>query len=377
MMNDHHWMQRAIALAKQGEFTARPNPCVGAVIVKDDVCLGEGLHWQAGLPHAEVNALVDARSKGLDVKGATCYVTLEPCAHMGRTPPCTTALIEAGITRVVMGSGDPNPLVNGKGAALLREAHITVSECEGELKSQARALNHGFFSRMQRQKPWIRGKIGMSLDGRTAMKSGESQWITSENSRCDVQLWRARSPAIVTTAKTVIEDNARMSVRTTLPEFPQKVIFQQPLRVIIDRNLSLSSNASIFHQAGESLVVIGECVSEEKRNAFINATAELSVKLLMLPEGLNQHVDLAGLWQWFYDHNINDVFVEAGATFLGAMLQEKVIDEMLVYIAPKFLGHEGKPMMVLPGLTQLNQHIAGKFQEVIPFDPDIRLRLIL
>ena len=242
---------------------------------------------------------------------------------------------------------------------------------------EAQAMNSGFFSRITRKRPWVRGKMAMSLDGRTAMKSGESQWITSENARADGHRWRARSGAVMTTATTVIKDNAKMTVRAHLPEFPEGVTFHQPLRVILDKDLSLSPTAPILHQMGESLVVINEATTADKKQAFLNHVGTPKVQLLGLPLDAANHLELAGLWDWLHQQDINEVLVEAGPTFVGAMLQSKQIDEMLVYIAPKCLGHEGMPMIVLPGLTQLNQHIAGKFQEVIPFDPDIRLRVML
>lgn len=308
------------------------------------------------------------------------YVTLEPCSHHGRTPPCIDAVINAGISRVVIAMGDPNPLVNGQGITALQKAGITVDMCDSASQAQARALNPGFISQINRKRPWIIGKIGMSLDGRTAMKSGESQWITSDNARSDVHRWRARAGAIVTTATTVLKDDARMTVRSALHSLPVGVSFQQPLRVIIDKDLTLSPEQAILHQEGQSLLVIRDDLdnSTEKQHAFLETlkrTGNNRVQFLSLPIGSDQHLVLKGLWDWLTENQIATVFIEAGSTFMGGMIQAKEVDELLVYIAPKCLGHEGMPMMVLPGLTQLNQHIPGQFQEIVTFDPDLRLRV--
>lgn len=367
-------MERAIALAEQGAFTARPNPCVGAVIEKAGVVLGEGLHWQAGLPHAEIAALNAAKAQGVSVEGATCYVTLEPCVHLGRTPPCVDALIAAKIAQVVIGSVDPNPLVAGQGIKALEAAGMTVIL---EPHEAAEALNQGFFSRMQHNRPWVRAKMAMSLDGRTAMSSGESQWITGETARLDGHRFRGRSGAILTSAKTVIMDNARLTVRKGLPKLPQDVAFEQPLRVILDQHLTLAPTADILHQPGDTWIVINGSHSADVKKTYLKAVDNAAVTLLTLPVGSDEHLVLTDLWSALAEQEINDVLVEAGPTLLGGLLKQQAIDEMLVYMAPKFLGHDGAPMAVIPALRALKEHIAGKFNEAVSLGSDLRLQMTL
>lgn len=360
---DHFFMQKAIILAKKGEFTARPNPCVGCVLVKNDKIIGEGLHWQAGLAHAEINALQQAMEQA---KGATCYVTLEPCAHEGRTGPCVDALIEAGIARVVISSHDPNPLVAGKGVKKLIAAGIEVKT--QVLKQQADLLNCGFFSRMQRQKPFVRAKIAMSLDGRVAMASGESQWITGPQARQNGHEWRARSGAIITTAKTVNTDNCRLTVRhlSFMPACPPEVMFEQPLRVIVDTQNCVSSDASIFNEPGDTVVVVSSRVPD------LNGDLDY----IGLPEE-DGHVDLTVLLSWLAEEEINDVLIEAGPTFIGAMLKANLVDELLVYVAPILLGSDAKAMADLPGFSKLSDKIEGSYQCVEQKGTDLFIRVAL
>lgn len=339
-VTDTAWMQRAISLAKKGEYTVRSNPLVGCVLVKNDQVVGEGLHWKQGGPHAESEAL---RVAGENAKGSTCYVTLEPCVHVGRTGPCVQALIEAGVKKVIFASRDPDPRVNGKSVARLEAAGILVKE--GVLEQEAKALNKGFFSRIKRGRPYIRAKIAISIDGRIAMRNGESQWITSIEARKDVHHWRAKSGAILTTGRTVEVDNCRLNVRDVEMDLPRGITFAQPLRVIFDRTKRVTKQAKIFQSPGEVWHVT--------------------------------EPHLKKLFGCMNDRAINDVWVEAGPTFLGALLKEHWIDEWVIYIAPKWLGHEAMPMVYLPGLNGLADHIRGQFGEVKRIGPDLRMTIAL
>lgn len=333
-------MQRAILLAQKGEYTVRSNPLVGCVLVKNNQIVGEGLHWREGGPHAEIEALRVARE---NAKGASCYVTLEPCVHVGRTGACVQALIEAGVKEVIFASRDPDPRVNGKSIAILEAAGIGVKE--GILEEEAKTLNKGFFSRMQRRRPYVRAKIAMSIDGRIAMRNGESQWITSEEARKDVHHWRAKSGAILTTGKTVQTDDCSLTVRGVAMDLPEGISFSPPMRVIFDRTCRVGASAKIFHSPGEVVHVTEPGIEK--------------------------------IFAWMNEREINDVWVEAGPTFLGALLQEHWIDEWVVYIAPKWLGHEAMPMAYLPGLNVLTDHIRGQFGEIKKIGPDLRMTIAL
>ncbi|MBN9288608.1 MAG: riboflavin biosynthesis protein RibD [Gammaproteobacteria bacterium 39-13] len=367
---DFDFMRQALALAALGQYTAHPNPRVGCILVKEGHIVGQGCHWQTGCAHAEVNALQDAKGEGV---GATCYVTLEPCAHVGRTPPCIHALIEAKIKKVVIATLDPNPKVAGKGVRALEAAGIEV--VVGVLQQEAQSLNKGFFSRMQRQRPYVRGKIGMSLDGRVAMANGESQWITSVDSRADVQYWRARSGAILTGSQTVKQDNCRLTVRQMKTLDLPEISFQQPLRVIVDSKLSISAQAEIFCQPGRTVVATTSTLCSSKQKEWINALPlahRSQVECIALAEKEN-HVDLLALMHWLGEREINDVLVETGPTLMGALLQQGLIDELLLYIAPKLLGSEAKGMIHIPGISKLADHIAGAFAEMEQVGSDLRL----
>jgi diaminohydroxyphosphoribosylaminopyrimidine deaminase/5-amino-6-(5-phosphoribosylamino)uracil reductase len=348
-----HYMQHALALAKQGEFSARPNPCVGCVIVKDNEIVGEGFHWQTGQNHAEINALEQAKEKAF---GATCYVTLEPCAHVGRTGPCVDKLIASGVAKVVIATSDPNPLTAGKGIKALIEAGINVEV--GLLEKEAFQLNIGFFSRMERGKPYVRAKVGMSLDGRIAMANGESQWITCSEARKAVQWWRAKSGAVITGTGTVKRDNCRLTVRESNLEV--KAI-KPALRVIVDSSLSTAEDAAIFQEAGS--VVVATTANMEKQERFMaNVSGAISqVECITLPSDATHRVDIAELLAWLGEKEINDVLVEAGPTLVGAMLKAKLIDELLLFVAPTLLGSDAQPLAYIPGLQQLSDHIPGEF----------------
>ncbi len=353
---DIQMMQRALRLAKEGLYTCDPNPRVGCVLVKEGDIVGEGWHQRAGEPHAEVNAL---RRAGVRARGATLYVTLEPCCHHGKTPPCTRAIREAGISRVVAAMEDPNPRVAGRGFAELREAGIEVEV--GVLREQAERLNPGFISRMARGRPWVRCKLAMSLDGRTAMASGESRWITGSAAREDVQRLRARSSAILTGIGTVTSDDPSLNVR--LPDAER-----QPVRVVLDRRLQISPNARLFSLPGKVLLFTGEQTPLERFEPLAATGAEI-VPVPEAPGGLDLKVVMEQLAQ----REVNEVMVEAGPTLSGAMLEAGLIDELVIYMAPHLMGSRAKGLFTLTGLEKMHQRIGLLIQEMRPIGEDWRI----
>ncbi len=355
------FMQEALSLAKKGEFTCAPNPCVGCVIVQNNEIVGRGWHQKTGEAHAEIHALAQAQEKA---RGATCYVTLEPCVHQGRTGPCVTALIQAGIKRVVVATLDPNPLMAGKGVQALQAAGIAVEV--GLLEQEAVQLNQGFFSRMVRKRPFVRAKIASSLDGRIAMANGESQWITSMDARQDGHTWRAKSCAILTGRETVKKDNCRLTARDFHGDF------RAPIRMVADTQLQVSPTAALFQEPGPVIVALSEKVSLTQQQTWLTSVANENVRCLPLPEK-NAKIDLHALLCWLGGQEINHLLVEAGPTLTGALLQAGLIDELLIYIAPKFLGEEGIAMVKLPGFRQLSEHIPGTFATIDGIGPDLRV----
>ncbi|HEX5794119.1 MAG TPA: bifunctional diaminohydroxyphosphoribosylaminopyrimidine deaminase/5-amino-6-(5-phosphoribosylamino)uracil reductase RibD, partial [Rheinheimera sp.] len=340
-------------------------PNVGAVLVKNGVVLGRGYHKQAGGPHAEVFAL---REAGVEARGATCYVTLEPCSHHGRTPPCAEALIAAGVARVVVAMPDPNPQVAGRGIALLRDAGITVDI--GLLQQQARLINTGFLSRMERQRPYVQLKLAASLDGRTALANGDSKWLTSAAARADVQHYRAQSCAVLSTATTVIADNARLNLRPE--QMSQQVArmdngeLRQPKRIILDRNGLLDHKLAIFNDGGEVLL----CASNIENNRQLPNIA----RQIHCPLNSEAQFDLAALLEHLaVREQINTLWVEAGATLAGTLLQLQLVDELIVYLAPKLLGNQAQPLAVLPEFTVLAQVPQLSWSDVRMVGPDLRL----
>ncbi|MEE7531042.1 bifunctional diaminohydroxyphosphoribosylaminopyrimidine deaminase/5-amino-6-(5-phosphoribosylamino)uracil reductase RibD [Klebsiella huaxiensis] len=365
-MLDEMYMARALKLAARGRFTTHPNPNVGCVIVKDGEIVGEGFHYRAGEPHAEVHAL---RMAGEKAKGATAYVTLEPCSHHGRTPPCCEALIAAGVSRVVAAMQDPNPQVAGRGLYRLQQEGIDVSH--GLMMNEAEALNKGFLKRMRTGFPYIQLKMGASLDGRTAMASGESQWITSPQARRDVQRLRAQSHAILTSSATVLTDDPALTVRwdelnaDTQALYPRENL-RQPLRIVIDSQNRVTPQHRIVQQAGETLFAR---THEDARQWPEN------VRSLLVPEH-NGHLDLVVLMMQLGKQQINSIWVEAGPTLAGALLQAGLVDELIVYIAPKLLGTDARGLCALPGLEKLEQAPHFKFNEIRHVGPDICLHLM-
>ncbi len=336
-MNDQTYMAQALRLAEQGLYSTHPNPRVGCVIVAGKQVVGEGWHMRAGEPHAEVHAL---RQAGALAQGATAYVTLEPCSHHGLTPPCAEALAKAGVQRVVIAMQDPNPQVAGRGIAHLRAQGIEVDLLDGELSTAARTLNCGFVKRMQQGLPFVRLKLAMSLDGRTAMASGESQWITGPAARADVQSLRARSSAIITGAETVMTDNARLTVRAKeLPLSAEQralALSRPPLRIVIDGRLRVPTDMAFF-SAGPVLVV-----------TYQNPPADTAdINYLQVPE-LNGHIDLQALLPELAQRGINELMVEAGPQLAGAFMQAGLVDELYIYMAAMLLGSNAQPLMQLP-----------------------------
>ena len=353
--HDIEWMTQALRLAAQGLYTTTPNPRVGCVIVKNGQCLGEGAHLKAGEPHAEVHAL---RAAGELARGATAYVTLEPCSHFGRTPPCADALVQAGISRVVVAMQDPNPLVAGQGIIRLQAqgVDVTVGVCE----AQARALNPGFIMRMTQQRPYVRLKVAASLDGRTALANGTSQWITSPDARKDVHHWRAQSCAIMTGIGSILQDDSSLTVRDVATP-------RQPLRVIIDSYLRIPLHAKVL-QDGHALVAYANA-----DHARIEALQALGVRLLHAPNAQGQ-VDIAQVIQALAALPCNEVLIEAGAMLNGAVLQGGLVDELLLYYAPRLIGHAARGMFALPELSQMSEVRDLNITDVRHFGPDLRIQ---
>jgi diaminohydroxyphosphoribosylaminopyrimidine deaminase / 5-amino-6-(5-phosphoribosylamino)uracil reductase len=357
---DHRYMGRALALAAEGLYSTDPNPRVGCVLVRDDAIVGEGFHARAGEPHAEVHALAAA---GERARGATAYVTLEPCSHHGRTPPCADALVAAGVARVVYASADPNPRVDGGGAARLRAAGIATAA--GCLEKAAIGLNPGFFSRMRRGRPFVRVKLGASLDGRTALASGRSQWLTGAAARADVQRLRARSSAILTGAATAHRDDPRLTVRDAALELHGR----RPLRVVLDPRLTLAPDARMLGEPGPVLVITGSD-DAGRRAALVARGAEV----LCLP-GAGAR-DLGAVLAELARREVNELLVEAGARLAGAFIAAGLLDELVLYLAPHMLGHDALPLAVLPMLEELGDRWRFRYAGVRQVGEDLRLTLL-
>lgn len=349
-------MAHALHWAAKGLFITTPNPRVGCVIVKDGKVVGEGHTQPAGQAHAEVQALQDAAMGGHDVRGATAYVTLEPCSHHGRTPPCADALIHAAIGRVVVAAADPNPLVAGQGLARLRAAGIEVV-C-GVMESEARELNIGFFSRMQRGLPWVRMKAAASLDGKTALHNGLSQWITSQGARDDGHWWRARACAVLTGIGTVQQDDPQLTVRAV--DTPR-----QPRRIVVDSQLQILPDAKVL-QGGGTWIVAAR--SDPGKEALLR---EQGAEIMILPNA-DGKVDLPALMHELGRRHINELHVEAGFKLNGSLIREACVDELLLYLAPSLMG-DARGMFDLAALETLDQKYALAFHEVKQIGPDLRI----
>ncbi|HWG76762.1 MAG TPA: bifunctional diaminohydroxyphosphoribosylaminopyrimidine deaminase/5-amino-6-(5-phosphoribosylamino)uracil reductase RibD [Steroidobacteraceae bacterium] len=358
---DLQYMRRALQLAERGLNSTDPNPRVGCVLVQQredgDRIVGEGWTAPVGGPHAEVQAL---RAAGAQAAGTTAYISLEPCAHFGRTPPCAQALIEARVARVVYAADDPNPLVNGAGAAALRAAGIPVAG--GLLAGEARALNPGFFRRMQTGLPWVRLKLAASLDARTAMASGESRWITGEAARADVQRWRARSSVLLTGSGTALADDPALNVR--LP-----AVQRQPLRVLLDRALRVPAEARLFDPPGQALVFTAS--ADTGRRALLEQRGVQVESATPADDGVG--LALEPILRRLADQSANEVWIEAGARLAGAFVRERLVDELIVYLAPRLLGEQARPLLQLPAPARLADAQRLRFVQCTQIGEDLRL----
>ena len=359
---DHQHMSRAIQLARRGLYTTQPNPRVGCVIARGEQVIAEGYHLQAGGPHAEIVALQQASARAA---GATVYVSLEPCSHYGKTPPCADALIEAGVARVVCAMQDPNPLVAGQGLEKLRQAGIAV-EC-GILQADAEALNPGFIKRMRCGLPYVRAKLAMSLDGRIAMASGESQWITGEAARSDVHKLRARSSVILTGSGTVIADNPQMNVRLDAQQLGLDCEPHQPLRAVIDSELKSPVDSQIFSQADGTVTTL---VFTHRHYKAGCGFAEQ--QLVTLPSGADK-LNLREVLHYLAGLQANEVHVEAGSELCGALLEQKLLDEIVIYMAPHIMGDAARGLFHLPCLSTMAQRISLKITEIRAVGEDWRI----
>jgi diaminohydroxyphosphoribosylaminopyrimidine deaminase/5-amino-6-(5-phosphoribosylamino)uracil reductase len=351
--DDHCYMARALELAERGLYTTTPNPRVGCVVVRDGKIIGEGWHQHAGGPHAEVNALAAA---GASVKGATAYVSLEPCSHHGRTPPCARALVSSGVARVVAAMRDPNPEVAGKGFALLEQAGIAVEH--GLLEGEASELNVGFVTRMTCRRPWIRMKIAASLDGKTALNDGRSQWITGPAARRDGHAWRARACAVLTGVGTVRDDDPQLTVRDVETT-------RQPVRIVVDSRLETPAGARVL-QGGA--LIAAAVNNPSKRDALQGQGAEI----VMLPNASGK-VELGALMEELGRREMNEVHVEAGFKLNGSLLREGLVDEFLFYLAPSIIGDQARGMFDLPALESLSGRRALQVRDIRMIESDIRV----
>ncbi len=346
---DHLMMAEALSLAGKGKTTTQPNPCVGCVIVKDNKIIAEGWHKNAGSEHAEILALMQA---GAHAQGAVAYVTLEPCSHHGRTPPCADSLIDSGVDEVIIALQDPNPLVAGKGIKKLQQAGIKVRS--GLLEDQARELNRGFISRMERGRPWLTVKTGASLDGRTAMQNGESKWITGPEARADVQHIRAACSAILTGSGTVIADDPSLTVR--LDESTR-----QPLRVVLDSHLSIPDNAKIFNDGHPLLLATALGANDDR----FRQLQENGIDICSFPCSDSGRVDTKALLKCLAEHYLcNEILVEAGSVVCGNLLANELVDEIILYLAPVIMGSAARGIFDLPGLDSMAQRVHMSVKDV-------------
>lgn len=353
---DHQFMAQALRLAERGLYTVTPNPRVGCVIARDGKLVGSGWHEQAGQPHAEIHALHNA---GEAARGATAYVTLEPCSHHGRTPPCADALIKAGIANVIIAMEDPNPMVSGRGCSRLEQAGIAVRT--GLLHAEAHALNIGFVSRMVKKKPWVRIKVAASLDGKTALNNGASQWITGEAARRDGHQWRARSCAILTGIGTVQADDPQLTVRHVETT-------RQPKKIVVDRRLAISSRAKLLQGSGEAWIFTAN-EGDTKKKAALH---RMGANVIVFPD-TEGAVDLKAMMAMLADSGVNEILVEAGSGLNGALVAAGLADELVIYLAPHLLGNTAQGICKLPELTQLDRKKTLAIQDLRMIGSDIRV----
>jgi diaminohydroxyphosphoribosylaminopyrimidine deaminase/5-amino-6-(5-phosphoribosylamino)uracil reductase len=365
-VDDYQYMSLALRLAEKGLYTTGPNPRVGCVLVRDGAIVGQGWHRRAGEPHAEIHAL---REAGDAARGATAYVTLEPCCHHARTPPCTESLLGAGVARVVAAMEDPNPQVAGRGAERLAKAGLVVQI--GLMQTASAALNPGFVMRMCSGRPYVRSKLAMSLDGRTAMASGDSQWITGEHARRDVHRLRARSSAIMTGIGTVLADDPALSVRLEPQERARLGIegqVPQPLRVVLDPHLSMPKTAQMLGLPGRTIVV-----TSAEDLELCESLAQAGAQIVQMP-GREGNIDLPRALRYLAELEVNEVLLETGATLSGAMLRDGLIDEFVFYLAPHLMGDQARALFHLPGLSSMDERIDLEILEIRAVGRDWRIR---
>ena len=356
-------LANSLTLAAGAIGCSEPNPRVGCLLANSgNEVIATGSTQQAGAPHAEVMAIRAARGAGHDTRGATAYVSLEPCSHHGRTPPCCDALIEAGIAKVVVAIEDPNPLVAGRGIARLRAAGIEVEVVGGEWGNASRELNIGFFSRMIRGRPWVRMKIAASLDGRTALDNGASQWITSEAARADGHAWRKRAGAVLTGIGTVLGDDPRLDVRLVPTE-------KQPLRVVVDSRLEIAASARVLQLPGQALIYTASADASR-----LAALAAPHIEVARLPADAQGKTDLQAMLLDLARREINELHIEAGEKLNGSLLRAGLVDELLIYLAPRLLG-PGRGLAAIGPLASLAESLDFEFVDVERVGPDLRLRL--
>jgi diaminohydroxyphosphoribosylaminopyrimidine deaminase/5-amino-6-(5-phosphoribosylamino)uracil reductase len=366
--DDYRFMQRAITLAKRGHYTTSPNPRVGCVLVKNGEIIGEGFHQKAGEGHAEVNAL---KMAGNNAQGATAYVTLEPCSHFGRTPPCAQGLIKAGVKHVIAAMVDPNPKVAGNGLKMLEQAGISYQH--GLLTQAAENLNIGFIKQMTTGLPYVRCKLAASLDGKTAMKNGESKWITSPQSRQDVQRLRAQSCAIISGADSILIDDAKMTVRWSefgeLKNRYQKELVRQPIRIVIDSKNRLTPSLALFKESGPIILIRNTIENIHQWPHF--------VEQVCLPfdekSKSNQHIDLRALLEYLAKLNLNDVLIESGSRLAGAFIEQNLVDELILYQAPKLMGADSQSLVNMTTIENLSQAKELNISDLRMIGKDIRI----
>jgi diaminohydroxyphosphoribosylaminopyrimidine deaminase/5-amino-6-(5-phosphoribosylamino)uracil reductase len=364
-LQDHQFMQRAIYLAKRGHYTTSPNPRVGCVIVLNGEVVGEGFHEKSGQGHAEVHALKQAGAKA---KGATAYVTLEPCSHFGLTPPCAEALIKAQVGHVIAAMVDPNPQVSGRGLERLKSAGITTEF--GLLEQDARDLNPGFIRLMTTKLPYVRCKLAASLDGKTAMASGESQWITSAHAREDVQRLRAQSCGVICGADSVIFDDAKMTVRWSalgeLKNSYEEAKVRQPIRIVIDSKNRLTPDLAIFKTASKIILIRTSIENEQTWPHFVEQVVISKAKD-------SEQISLKHLLIYLAQQGLNDILIESGAKLAGAFMSESLVDELILYQAPKLIGSEGKSLVDIPAILQLSEAKDLNITDISMVGKDIRI----
>jgi len=367
---DIDYMARALQLAQKGKYTTHPNPRVGCIIVKNNQVIGEGFHQRSGEPHAEINVLSQLQQSQADqssAQGATAYVTLEPCSHTGKTPPCANALIDAQVSRVVIAMQDPNPQVAGKGIERLRQAGIEVEV--GVLEEQARRLNVGFIKRMEKGLPWLRVKLAMSLDGKTAMASGESQWITGSEARRDVQFLRAKADAILTGIGTVLADDPSLNVRLSAAELGiDDGEVNQPKRVVLDSQLQTPLDAKLFKIEGDTLII-----TTKKDEALAQDFRSQGAEVLLLEKNESARLPLKTVLKKLAQREINEVHVEAGATLCGALIQENLVDEIIIYMAPTLMGADARSLLNFSGIDAMSDNISLEITDLRAVGKDWRI----